>query len=163
MICWQGGRSCAALAKSLDSDENFKPKLTLFCRELRFVGIYVLFGDLWAKKCLFGSNTAFLGQEVHYYIVYIAYFTEFNLQICDYAQKRRICRENRKCAFDENFHGHFCPRRKAAKFCHPAHIETTHFIKGLQLKSSPKALIQCTSDLRRNCECSWLPFIPRLE
>ena len=27
-----------------------------------------------------------LGQEVHYYMVYIAYFTELNLQICDYAQ-----------------------------------------------------------------------------
>ena len=61
----------------------------------------------------------FLGQEVHYYMVYIAYFTELNLQICDYAQKRRICRKNCKYAFDENFHGHFCPQRKAAKFCHP--------------------------------------------
>ena len=52
-------------------------------------------------------------------MVYIAYFTELILQICDYAQKRRIdlCiwREN----FDENFHCHFCSRRKAAKFCHP--------------------------------------------
>ena len=60
-----------------------------------------------------------LGQEVHYYMVYIAYFTELNLQICDYAQKRCICRENCKYAFDENFYGHFCPRRKAANFCHP--------------------------------------------
>ena len=75
--------------KSLDLDENFKPKHTLFCRELRFVAIYALFGDLWAKKCLFGSKTVFLGQEVHYYMVYIAYFTELILQICDYAQKRR--------------------------------------------------------------------------
>ena len=34
--------------KSLDSDENFKPEHTLFCRELRFVAIYALFfGDLW--------------------------------------------------------------------------------------------------------------------
>ena len=39
--------------KSLDSDENFKPEYTLFCRELRFVAIYALFGDLWEKKCLF--------------------------------------------------------------------------------------------------------------
>ena len=29
--------------KSLDSDENFKPEHTLFCRELRFV---LFFGDL---------------------------------------------------------------------------------------------------------------------
>ena len=35
--------------KSLDSDENFKPEHTLFCRELRFVAIYAFFfGDLWA-------------------------------------------------------------------------------------------------------------------
>ena len=39
--------------KSLDSDKNFKPKHTLFCRELRFVAIYALFGDLWAKKVPF--------------------------------------------------------------------------------------------------------------
>ena len=54
--------------KSLDSDENFKPQHTLFCRKFRFVAIYALFGDLWAKKCLFGSKTVFLGQEVHYYM-----------------------------------------------------------------------------------------------
>ena len=77
--------------KSLDSDENFKPEHTLFCRELRFVAIYALFGDLWAKKVPFGVKT------VHYNImVYIAYFTELDLQICDYAQKRRICRKNCK-------------------------------------------------------------------
>ena len=38
------------------------------------------------KKCLFGSKTVFLGQEVHYYMVYIAYFTVLILQICDYAE-----------------------------------------------------------------------------
>ena len=70
--------------KSLDSDENFKPEHTLFCRELRFVAIYALFGDLWAKKVPFWVKTVLLGQEVHYYIVYIAYFTELkstNLQL----------------------------------------------------------------------------------
>ena len=67
--------------KSLDSDESFKPEHTPFCRELRFVAIYALFGDLWAKKCIFGSKTVFLGQDVHYYMVYIAYFTELTLQI----------------------------------------------------------------------------------
>ena len=61
----------------------------------------------------------FLGQEVHYYMVYIAYFTELILQICDYAQKWRIWRKNCKYALDENLHCHFCFRRKAAKFCHP--------------------------------------------
>ena len=36
--------------KSFDSDENFKPEHTLVCRQLRFVAIYALFGDLWAIK-----------------------------------------------------------------------------------------------------------------
>ena len=77
------------------------------------------------KKCLFGSKTVFLGQEVHYYMIYIAYFTELILQICDYAQKRRIWRENYKYTLDDNFHCHFCSRRKAAKFCHPVLHEVT--------------------------------------
>ena len=67
--------------KSLDLDENFKPEHTLFCRKLRFVAIYAPFGDLLAKKCLFGSKTVFLGQEVHYYMVFIAHFTELNSKI----------------------------------------------------------------------------------
>ena len=58
------------LPKSLDSDENFKPQHTLFCRKLRFVAIYAIFGDLWAKKVPFGSKTVFFGQKVHYYKVY---------------------------------------------------------------------------------------------
>ena len=72
--------------KSFDSDENFKPEYTLFCHELRFVIICKLFEDLWAKKCLFGSKTVFIGQEVHFYMVYIANYNEFDLQICNYAQ-----------------------------------------------------------------------------
>ena len=36
--------------KSLDLAENFKPEYTLFCRKLRLVAIYALFGDLWIKK-----------------------------------------------------------------------------------------------------------------
>ena len=39
--------------KSLDSDENFKAEHTLFCRELRFVTIYALFGELLAKRVPF--------------------------------------------------------------------------------------------------------------
>ena len=60
--------------KSLDSDENFKPGHTLFCRELRFVAIYAFFLEIFGqKKCLFESKTEFLGKEVHYYMLYIAY------------------------------------------------------------------------------------------
>ena len=41
-------------------------------------------------------------------------------------QKRRICCDNCKYALDERFHGHFCPRRKPAKSCHPGmHISGT--------------------------------------
>ena len=39
--------------KSLDSDESLKPEHTLFCREIRFVAIYALYGDLWEKKVPF--------------------------------------------------------------------------------------------------------------
>ena len=53
-------------------DENFQPEHTLFCCKLRSVAIYALFGDLWAKKCLLGSKTVFLGQEVRYNMVFIA-------------------------------------------------------------------------------------------
>ena len=60
-----------------------------------------------------------LGQEVHYYIIYIAEYTELNKN-CNYASKRCFCCENNKYVADENFCGHFCPRRKAANFCHPA-------------------------------------------
>ena len=44
--------------KSLDSAENFKLEHTLFCRELRLVAIYALFGDLWAKKVPFLVNNS---------------------------------------------------------------------------------------------------------
>ena len=62
--------------KSSDSNENLKPEHMLFCRGLRFIAIYALFGDIWPKKCLFKSKTVFLGQEVLYHIVYIANYTE---------------------------------------------------------------------------------------
>ena len=35
------------------------------------------------------------------YALCIAYYTEFNLQICNYVQKRRICREKYKYALDD--------------------------------------------------------------
>ena len=47
----------------------------------------------FGQKSDFWVKTVFPGQEVHYYMVYIAYFTELILQICDYAQKRCIWRE----------------------------------------------------------------------
>ena len=51
----QGGRSCAKARGAFA--EKFR--LTHFSE-------------------IFGSKTVFLGQEVHYYMVYIAYYTELN-------------------------------------------------------------------------------------
>ena len=78
--------------KSFDSDKNFKPEHALLCRELRFIAIYAPFGDLWAN-----------------YMVYIAYFTELILQICDYAQNRRIWRVNCNTRLTKNFTAIFAP------------------------------------------------------
>ena len=53
-------------------------------------------------------------------MVNIAFYTDLqSLQICNYAQKWRICRGNGKYAPNESFYDHLCPRRKAANFCHP--------------------------------------------
>ena len=51
----------------------------------------------------------FLRQYVHYYMLYIYWIIFAN---CNYAQ-------NNKCALDQNFYGHLCPRQKAANCCHP--------------------------------------------
>ena len=90
--------------KSLNSDENFKPEHTLFCRELRFVAIYALFGDLLAKKVPF-----WVKNSVSWARSALLHGTELNLQICDSAQKLCICHKNCKYALDKNFHGHFAP------------------------------------------------------
>ena len=82
------------------------------CRDLRS-----FWKPLGNKKFSFGSKTVFLWQKVHYNMVYIAYYTELNWQICNSAQRRGICYKNSKNAPDENFCGHFSPRRKAANFC----------------------------------------------
>ena len=65
--------------KSLDSDENFKPEHTLFCRELRFVAIYALFGDLWAKKVPFWvKNSVSWARSA---LLYGIYYDAFNAKI----------------------------------------------------------------------------------
>ena len=79
---WHKGPS----PKSLDWEENFKPNIHYFVTILKFVAIYAPFWNLWAKKCFYESKTVFLGQEVHYYMVYIAYYTEFDFKICNDAQ-----------------------------------------------------------------------------
>ena len=90
------------------------------CRDIKICCDLPTFWKSLGNKVPFGSNPVFLRQEVNYYMVYIAYYTELNLQICIYTQKQPICRESSKYALDKKFYGHFCPRRKAANFCHPA-------------------------------------------
>ena len=71
---WHGTGARGPPPKSLDSDENFKPKHTLFCGGLRFVAIYSLFGGLWAKKVPFlGQKHYFLGKKctITWYILHI--------------------------------------------------------------------------------------------
>ena len=58
-------------------------------------------------------------------MVFIAYFTELILQICDYAQNDAFEAKIVKKTLDENFHCHFRSRRKAAKFCHPAKYKSS--------------------------------------
>ena len=75
----------------------------------KFVAIYALFGRLRAKKW---QQQCFLGKKciITWYIL----------------QKRRIFRENSKCAPNKSFWRHFCLRRKAISFCHP---DRTHKYK----------------------------------
>ena len=87
-------------------------------------------------------KTVFFGQEVHYFMVYIAYFTELNLQICDYAQKRRICRENSKYAPDKSFVAIFALAERLPTSA------TLHIAKVIALKGrrfQPKNFVSRTS------------------
>ena len=89
--------------------KKFSTNIRYFVTILRFVAIYTILGY---QSVFFWSKTVFLGKGKHYYMVYNAYYTELNWQICNSGQKRRICRKNSKYAPEENFCGHFCPRRK---------------------------------------------------
>ena len=69
----------------------------------------------------FWVKTVLLGQEVHYYMVYIAYFTELNLQICNYLKNDAFVAKIVNTRLTKIFMTIFAPveTRKAAKFCHP--------------------------------------------
>ena len=91
----------------------------LFCSDIKICRNLRTFWKTYAKKVFYWVKTVFLGQEVHYYMEYIAYYTELNWQVCNYAQKGHICRKIIEYASDKNLYGHFCFRRKAANFCYP--------------------------------------------
>ena len=61
--------------KSLDSDENFKPKHMLFCRELRFVAIYALFLEIFGQKSAFlGKNSASWARSALLHGIYCIFY-----------------------------------------------------------------------------------------
>ena len=62
--------------KSLDSDENFKPEHTLFCRELRFVAIYALFfwRSLGIKSAFLGKNSASWARSALLHGIYCIFY-----------------------------------------------------------------------------------------
>ena len=75
-------------------------------------------------------------------MVHIAYYTELNLQICNYAQRRRICRENSK--YEPDFCGHFYPYRKATNFCRPDERNWPTSLE-YHLDTTAKSNISCQS------------------
>ena len=128
---------------------------------LRFTHFLEVFGQ---KKCLFGSKTVFPGQEVHYYMVYIAYYTEINLQlhaITVHLLPKLQIRARR------TFFYHFCPCRKAANFCHPD-ADTSQVISRLLMQAfnckmqltenrsfcSKKLYLTCVAFLRKQATVS---------
>ena len=106
------------LPKSLDLDKNLKPKDTLFCRELRFVAIYALFGDLLVKKVPFlvKNSVSWARSALLHGIYCIFYWIRFaNLRL-----RTKTTHLSRKLQIRawRKFAGPFLPP-KAAKFCHP--------------------------------------------
>ena len=82
----------------------------LFCRDIKIcLDLHTLWKSLGKKKGCLGQKQCCLGKKGYSYMVCIAYQTELNVQICNYAQKQHICRKNSKHAFDESFYGHFAP------------------------------------------------------
>ena len=68
-------------AEKFGLGQNFKTEHTLFCRELRFVAIYALFGDLWAKKVPFWvENSVSWARSALLHGIYCI-FTELNSKI----------------------------------------------------------------------------------
>ena len=103
----QDGRSCAKTRWAFAEKFDFGRKCLEICCDLgKFLGQKQPITSLkkLGTSC-FGPFSAFFwlwkgplasGQEVHYFMVYTAYYAELIFQICNYAQKRRMCRKNSK-------------------------------------------------------------------
>ena len=81
---------CGTVTRMAGIARNCKPKRYIDTLLGLMVAIYIHMEDFGQKKCFLGSK------------------------IYNYAQKRRIGRENSKYATDKNFCSHFCARQKAA-------------------------------------------------
>ena len=66
--------------------EILSTKIRYFVVNLRFVAIYALYGRFGEKSTFFGTTKVFHGQELHYYMVYIAKYAEFD---CKFAVTRK--------------------------------------------------------------------------
>ena len=72
----------------------------LYCHDIMICcNLRTFWKTMDKRKALLGQKQCFLGKIVPYDMVHIAYYTELNLQICNYAQKRCICREMGKYIF----------------------------------------------------------------
>ena len=82
---WQGGRSCGkarrVFAEKFGHRQKFQARTYAILLRYHDLSRVTHFWKTLGKKCFFWSKTEFLWQEVHYYMVYIAYFTELNLQM----------------------------------------------------------------------------------
>ena len=61
--------------KSLDSDKILSSNMSYFVVILRFVAIYALFGDLWAKKVPFWvKNSVFWARSALLHGIYCMFY-----------------------------------------------------------------------------------------
>ena len=77
-----------ASSSSLTSPKPAWPKMDYYiiiCPDIKIYCDLRTFCKTFGQKQVFGSNAVFLGH------IYIACYTELNLQICNYAKKQRIC------------------------------------------------------------------------
>ena len=71
----------------------------------------------------------FLGQEVYNYIVYIAYFTELNLHICDYLHKNAFVVEIVNTHLTKIFMAIFAPDERLPRSATLMHSRDIMFLE----------------------------------
>ena len=78
-----------ALRLSVWARTKIKSLKKRFCRDFKICrDLHTFWKTLDKKRFFFLTKAVFLGQEVHYFMVYIAYYIILDLEICNYAQKK---------------------------------------------------------------------------